>query len=76
MTRYHFFNAMYPRQSADLSEGLSVAPYIVWNAFTRVTGLDRFFRFTPSELNTADQAGPEGQGTDEEPFYSDQIGIE
>lgn len=73
MTRYHYFNAMYPQVSKDISDGYSAMSSNVWNAFTRVTGIDRFFKFTP-DFNTADQAMPEGQGTD--PWYSDQIGIE
>lgn len=74
MTRYHFFSFLYPNQAKQISDGYSIGPTIVWNAFTKATGLNRFFKFTPSEFNTADQAEAKGQGTPE--WYSDEITIE
>ena len=50
MTRYHFFNMSFPDQADQIHKGYSDMSSIVWNAFTKVTRLDRFFAFTPTEL--------------------------
>lgn len=48
MTRYHYFNQMYPDQAREIDKGYSDGGSIMWKAFTRVSGLDRLFRFTPA----------------------------
>lgn len=50
MTRYHYFNYMYPEAAKQIDEGFANTLPIVWNAFTKLTGLNRFFSFTPSEI--------------------------
>lgn len=48
MTRYHYFNQMYPDQAREIDKGFSDGASIMWNAFTKVSGLDRLFKFTPA----------------------------
>lgn len=50
MTRYHYFNQMYPDQAREIDKGYSDGGSIMWKAFTRVSGLDRLFRFTPPTI--------------------------
>lgn len=49
MTRYHYFNSLYPNQAKEIQEGYQAMSSTMWNAFTRVTGLYKFFSFTPGE---------------------------
>jgi hypothetical protein len=39
---------MYPDRAKETSKGYSDGGSIMWNAFTKVSGLDRLFRFTPA----------------------------
>ena len=50
MTRYHYFNQMYPDQARQIDKGYSDGGSIMWKAFTKVSGLDRLFRFTPPTI--------------------------
>ena len=50
MTRYHYFNQMYPDQAREIDKGYSDGGSIMWKAFTKVSGLDRLFRFTPPTI--------------------------
>jgi len=50
MTRYHFFNAMYPMEANKISEGYSTIGKAIWNTFATITMLDKLFVFTPKEL--------------------------
>lgn len=62
MTRFHYFNYLYPNQAKDIHEGYQAMSTTMWNAFTKATGLSRFFKFTPSEIDTPDQGAAQGQG--------------
>ena len=62
MTRFHYFNYLYPDVAKQRSLGYQEMSSTIWNAFTRVTGINKFFKFTPSEFDTADQAEAKGQG--------------
>jgi len=71
MTRYHYFNVYYPEQAKKISEGYADAIPTIWNGFTRVTGLYRFFSFTPAEINN-NPAKDQGEGIqkdDQNPLY-------
>lgn len=76
MTRYHYFNVYYPEEARKISEGYASAGSIVWNGFTRVTGLYKFFSFTPVEINN----NPDKdmiKGNDQDPYtYPDEITID
>jgi hypothetical protein len=50
MTRYHFFNYLYPDQAKEIDQGYQVISSTIWNAFTKYTYLDKIFSFTPKEL--------------------------
>ena len=50
MTRYHYFNQMYPDRAKETSKGYADGGSIMWKAFTKVSGLDRLFRFTPPTI--------------------------
>lgn len=50
MTRYHYFNQMYPARAKETSKGYSDGGSLMWKAFTKVSGLDRLFRFTPPTI--------------------------
>lgn len=50
MTRYHFFNYMFPDQAKDIDDGYAMMPSTIWNAFTKFTHIDRLFVFTPKEF--------------------------
>jgi hypothetical protein len=40
---------MYPEVAKDISQGNQEISSTIWNAFTKVTGLYKFFSFTPGE---------------------------
>jgi hypothetical protein len=50
MTRYHFFNALYPIEAKEIDQGYQELSSTIWNAFTRVTGINKLFSFTPKEF--------------------------
>ena len=64
MTRYHYFNYMYPEAAKQIDEGFASTIPIIWNGFTKATGLYKFFSFTPDEIrnNPAKDQGAEGPG--------------
>ncbi len=75
MTRYNYFNVYYPEEAKKISEGYSSIPGIVWNGFTRVTGLNKFFSFTPHEItNNPDKDKIQGT-VPTPPWYSDEINL-
>jgi hypothetical protein len=41
---------MYPDQAREIDKGYSDGGSIMWKAFTKVSGLDRLFRFTPPTI--------------------------
>ena len=62
MTRYHYFNTMYPEVAKEVHQGYQDMSSTMWYSFTKITGLSRFFKFTP-DFNTApDQGAPAEQG--------------
>ncbi len=75
MTRYNYFNYMYPDEAKKIDQGFAEAMPAIWNAFTKVTGLNRFFSFTPAEI-TNNPAKDQAQGTLPKPaWYSDEINL-
>jgi hypothetical protein len=50
---------MYPDKAREIDNGFAEAGPAVWQAFTRVTGLYKFFSFTPDEIkNNPDKDQP------------------
>ena len=41
---------MYPARAKETSKGYSDGGSLMWKAFTKVSGLDRLFRFTPPTI--------------------------
>jgi hypothetical protein len=41
---------MYPDRAKETSKGYSDGGSLMWKAFTKVSGLDRLFRFTPPTI--------------------------
>lgn len=61
MTRYHFFNFMYPTEANKINEGYNDIAY----AFTKVTGINKlmmYFKFTPRNWDR-----PKDEGIDNIP---------
>jgi len=68
MTRYHFFNFMYPTEANKIHQGYAD----MTTAFTKLTGIDKLmvlFKFTPRDWDR-----PKDEGT--EVWSSDEISIE
>ena len=70
MPRLKFFYVEYPDQKEI---DVAISSYTTHNVFSLIRNL-----FTGSIFSFTPQFGdrPEGEGIEEEPFYSDQIGIE
>lgn len=49
---------MYPDQAREIDNGFAQAGPAIWNAFTRVTGLYKFFSFTPAEISNNPDKDP------------------
>jgi|TARA_B110000459_G_C16493389_1_gene439907 hypothetical protein len=50
MTRYHQFNYLYPDKANDIHQGYQDMSSSIWNAFTKITHIDKLFVFTPKEF--------------------------
>jgi hypothetical protein len=70
MARHHFFYVYFPQIE---KEDNLIASSFMPNLFSYMGNLfkGKIFSFTPQFGDR-----PEGEGMDQEPFYSDQIGIE
>lgn len=47
MTRYHYFNSMFPEEAKKIDQEYTEMSRIIWNAFARATWLHKYFEFTP-----------------------------
>ena len=45
MTRYQYFNMMYPDEAKKIDQGFGEVAPVIWNAFTKYTGIKRLFSF-------------------------------
>ncbi len=41
---------MYPEEAKKIDQGFGEAGPVIWKAFTRATGLAKFFAFTPEPM--------------------------